>query len=91
MPEVIRYVLLCMLDVVEGRLCLLEAVEVMRRVLCMPEAVEGELRLLEMLWRLWRVGSFAVGAGDDAPFAGGGGRGGKFNVRDLDSAAAASS
>ena len=45
--EVIRCVLLCMLEAVEGRLCLLE---VMRRVLlCMLEAAEGGLCLLEVL------------------------------------------
>ena len=71
MPEVIRYALLCKLEAVEGRLCLLEVVEVMRPVLCMLEAVEGELRLLEVsevlkvLWRLWRIGSFAGGAVGD--------------------------
>ena len=40
----VRRVLLCMLDAVEGGLCLLELLEVMRFVLlCVLEAVEGEL------------------------------------------------
>ncbi len=48
--EVIRCVLLCMLEAVDGRLCLLEVLEAMRHVLlCMLEAAEGELRLLEVL------------------------------------------
>src|SRR6266480_4528533 len=47
--EVIRCVLLCMREALEGGLCLLEALEVMRRVLCMLEGVEGELCLLEVL------------------------------------------
>ena len=42
-----RRLLLCMLEAVEGELCLLEG---MRRVLfCMLEAVEGVLCLLEAL------------------------------------------
>jgi len=45
-PEGIRCVVLCMLEAVEGRLCMLE---VIRRVLCMLEAVEGGLCLLEVL------------------------------------------
>ena len=58
-PEVMRCVLLCMLEAVEGRLCLLEvlampdvldAPDVTRGVLlCMFEAVEGGLCLLEVL------------------------------------------
>jgi len=60
--------LLRMLEVVEGRLCLLEVLEVIRRVLCMLEAVEGEICLLEVLELL----------GGDAPCAAlhAGGRGG---------------
>ncbi len=46
MLEVIRCVLLCML---EGRLCLLEVLEMMRRVLLwMLEAMAGEVCLLEV-------------------------------------------
>src|SRR5437762_2264797 len=42
--------LLCMLEAVEGELCLLKVLEVMRCVLlCMLEAVEGGLCLLEVL------------------------------------------
>ena len=45
-PEVMRCMLLCILEAVEGELCLLtalEVLEVMRRVrICMPEAAEGE-------------------------------------------------
>ena len=37
-----------MLQAVEGRLCTLEVLEVMRRGLCMLEAVEGGLCLLEV-------------------------------------------
>ena len=41
MPEVIRCVLLCMLEAVEGELCLLEELDVMRcMLLCMPEVPE---------------------------------------------------
>ena len=54
--KVIRCVLLCMLEAVEGTLCLLKVLEVpevleaMRGVpLCMQEAVEGRLGLLEAL------------------------------------------
>ena len=48
--EAMRCVLLCMLEVVKGRLCSLEVIDVMRHVLlCMPEAVEGELCLLEVM------------------------------------------
>ena len=43
-PETMRCVLLCMLEAVEGGLCLLEALEVM---LCMLKAVEGGLCLRE--------------------------------------------
>jgi len=43
-PEVIRCVLLRMLEAVDGKLCLLEVLEVIRRVLC-------------MFWRRWRVRS----------------------------------
>jgi len=39
-----RCVLLCMLEVVDGRE-VLEVLEVIRRVLCMSEAAEGELCL----------------------------------------------
>ena len=59
--------LLCMLEAMEGRLLMGEALEVMCRVLCMLEAVEGGLCLLEVsevircvlsvCWRLWRAGS----------------------------------
>src|SRR6266480_468410 len=45
-PDVIRCVLRCMLEAVEGRICLLE---VIRRVFRMMEAVERGLRLLEVL------------------------------------------
>ena len=46
-PEEIRCVLLCMLEAVDGGLCLLEA---MRRVmLCMLEAVDGRHCSLEAL------------------------------------------
>jgi len=56
---------LCMLEAVEGGLCLLEMLEAMRRVLlCALEAVEGRLCLLDVLevmrrvlWRPWRVSS----------------------------------
>ena len=42
-------VLLCKLEAVEGALCLLEVLEVMRRVLLrILEAVEGALCLLEV-------------------------------------------
>ncbi len=48
--EVMSRVLLCMLEAVEGQLCLLVAMEVMRCLLLrMLEAVEGELCLLEAL------------------------------------------
>jgi len=62
-------VLLCMLEAVEGRLCLLEVLEAMRRVLlCMLEDVEGGLCFRE-------VSEVSGGAGGDAPcatlFAGG--------------------
>jgi hypothetical protein len=43
-------VLLCILEALDGRLCLLEVPEVMHCVLlCMLEVVESELCLLEML------------------------------------------
>src|SRR6266480_3226414 len=49
-PEVMRCVLLCMLEGVEGRLCLPEVPEVMRCVLlCMLEAVVGRLCLPKVL------------------------------------------
>ena len=52
LPEVMRYVLLSMLEVVEGVLRLLEVSEVMRSVLlCTLEVVEGELCLLRCLSR----------------------------------------
>ena len=44
-----RCVLLCMLEAVDGTLCMLEVLEVMRRVLCMLGTVEGGLCLLEVL------------------------------------------
>ena len=45
-----RRVLLCMLEVVEDELCLLEATEVMRCVLLYTlEAVDGGFCLLEVL------------------------------------------
>src|SRR6266480_3295717 len=48
--EVMRRVLLCMLEAVEGGLGVLEAPEAMRSVLlCMLEAMEGGLCLLETL------------------------------------------
>ena len=48
MSEVIRCMLLCMLEAVEGRLCLPEVPEAMRRMLLgIVEAVEGRLCLLE--------------------------------------------
>ena len=59
LPEVMRCVLLCMLEAVEGRLCIREAVEVseMLEVLgvircaefCMLEAEEDRFCLLEVL------------------------------------------
>ncbi len=54
LPEAMRRVLLCMLEVVEGRLCLLEVLEVMR---CMLETSEGGLCLLEVLEmpKAWEV------------------------------------
>ena len=60
MPEVIRCVLLCMLEVLEDRLCLLGVLVVMRRMLCML--------------RPWTVRSFffaggAGRAGGDTPWA----------------------
>ena len=49
--EVMYCVLPCMLEDVQGELCLLEVPEVMRCVVfCMPEAVEGGL----FCWRRWR-------------------------------------
>ena len=64
-PEVMRSVLLCMLEAVEGWLCLLEVSEVsevMRCVLlCILEAVEGGLCSMEG----------AGGSGGDALSAGG--------------------
>ena len=53
-PEVMRCVLRCILEVLDGKLCLLEvlqAPEGMRCVLlCMLEVVEGTL----WLWSRWR-------------------------------------
>ena len=45
MLDVMHRVLLCMLEAVEGELCLLEVPEVMHALyaLCMLEAVEGRL------------------------------------------------
>ena len=57
--EAIRCVLLRTLEAVEGRLCLLEVLEVIRRVLCMLEAVEGEICLLEVLKVLELLGGDA--------------------------------
>ena len=49
-PEVMRRVLLCMLEAVEGEICLLEVPKVMRCVLFrMLDDVEGVLCLLEVL------------------------------------------
>ena len=49
-PEVIRCVLLCILEAVEGELCLLEELEAtLCMLLCMPEVVEGRLCSLEAL------------------------------------------
>src|SRR6266496_3891735 len=49
-PEVMRGVLLCMLEAVEGGLCLLEAMEVLQVMrcvlLCTLDAAEGRLCLL---------------------------------------------
>ena len=45
-PEVMRCVLLYMLEAVEGRPC---SLQVMRRVLCMLEAFEDRLCLLQVL------------------------------------------
>ena len=67
-PEVMRCVLLRVLEVVEGVLCLLEVPEVMRCVLLrVLKVVEGMLCLLELpevmrcvllcILELWRVGS----------------------------------
>ena len=56
-PEVIRCVLLCMLEVVEDELCLPKVTEAMRgMLLCILEAVEGRLCLLEVLevLEVWR-------------------------------------
>jgi len=53
-PEVIRCVLHCMPEGVEGWLCSLEVLEVIYCVLlCMLEGVEGRLCSLEV-WRRWR-------------------------------------
>ena len=50
MLEVIRCVLLCMSEGVEGRLCSLEVLEVIRCVLlCMLEGVEARFCSLEVL------------------------------------------
>ena len=50
MLEGMRRALHCMLEAVEGELCLLEVLEVMRCVLlCILEAVEGGLYLLEVV------------------------------------------
>ena len=50
-PEVMRRVLLCMLEAVEGGFCLLEIPEVIHSVLlCMLEAVDDGL----CSWRRWR-------------------------------------
>ena len=44
MPEVLRRVLLCMLEAVEGRLCLLKVLEVVRcMLLCMLQDLESGL------------------------------------------------
>ena len=48
-PEVIRRTLLCMLEVVEGELCLLEVLGVPEVIRCTLEAVEGRLCLLEAM------------------------------------------
>ena len=54
MPEVMCRVLFCMLEVVEGDLCLLEVLEVMCCVLlCMLEAVEGGHLFTGGGWRLF--------------------------------------
>jgi len=77
--EVMCRVLLCMLEAVEGQLCLLVAMKVMRCVLlCMLEAVEGELCLLEVLevlavleaMRCMILCRYAVGCGGWAQFRG---------------------
>ncbi len=47
MPAVMRCVLLCMLEVVEGRFCLPEVIRCV--LLCMLEAVEGGLYSLAAL------------------------------------------
>jgi len=54
--EAMRCVLICMLEAVDGGLCLLEVMEVLdlpevmcRVLLCMLKAVEGELCSLEVL------------------------------------------
>ena len=53
--EGMRRVLLCVLEAVEGELCLLEVPEVMRRVLlCVLEAVVGGFYLPEVCRRCWR-------------------------------------
>jgi len=83
MLEGMRRVLLCILEAVEGELCLvevvdvLEVVEVMLRVrFCMLEAVEGALCLLEVLEvpekpEVMRFCLYAGGCGRWALFAGG--------------------
>ena len=66
-----RCMLLCILEAVEGGLCLLEMLEVLEVIHCVLEAMMGGLRLLKMLemlemircvllcmWRLWRADSF---------------------------------
>ena len=51
---VTRRVQLCMLEVVEGGLCLLDVLDVMRcMLLCMLQAVEGG-SVCGRCWRYWR-------------------------------------
>ena len=54
-PEVTRFVLLCMLQAVEGGLCLLEVPEVIRCVLLyMPEVMRC---VFSVCWRPWEMGA----------------------------------
>ena len=76
--EVMRCVLLSMLEAVDGELCLLEVMEVIRRKIffCMPEASEV-LELLEAMEVLEAL-EMPEALGGDAPCAAqyAGGRGG---------------
>jgi len=52
-PEVIRCVLLCMMEAVEGSLCLLEVLEVPEVMRCVLSVCWRPRRVGSACWRCW--------------------------------------